>query len=335
MKRGYYSFVLLATAYGLSMFNGCLINSQALVVRYQGSFYFPQLAYHTGSEFGQTEVRGQKQFGEADYRELKKQFASDQSGNWVLLPPYPYNPIESLLFMQGRPPHSPSWQHWMGTDDRGRDIFARLAYGFRISMNFALLVTFFSYVLGIFTGAMLGYYGGRLDMYGQRLIEIWGAVPFLYTVIILSSIIIPNFYMLAVLLMAFGWMSISFYIRGEFYREKSKDYVAAARAIGERDSAIILKYILPNALTPIISFAPFAIVGEISSLAALDFLGFGLPAPTPSWGELLDQGREYMNSHWHLAVFPFLAIFFTLQLTVFIGEAVREAFDPKVFSRLR
>jgi microcin C transport system permease protein len=223
----------------------------------------------------------------------------------------------------------------MGTDNRGRDIFARLAYGFRISMNFALLVTAFSYVIGIATGAILGYYGGRIDMYGQRLIEIWNAVPFLYTVIILSSIIIPNFRMLAYLLTAFAWMGITFYIRGEFLREKAKDYVAAARAIGERDTTIMFRYILPNALTPVISFAPFAIVGEISSLAALDFLGFGLPAPTPSWGELLDQGREYMGSHWHLAVFPFLAIFLTLQLTVFIGEAVREAFDPKVFSRLR
>jgi len=316
------------------MFNGCLINSKALMVKYDGSYYFPQLAFHAGSEFGQTEVRGAKHFGEADYRELKKQFASEQGGNWVLLAPYPYNPIESLLFMEGRPPHPPSWEHWMGTDDRGRDIFARLAYGFRISMNFALLVTFCSYVLGIISGALLGYYSGRIDIYGQRLIEIWSAVPFLYTVIIISSIVIPHFYMLAGLLTAFGWMSISFYIRGEFLREKAKDYVAAARAIGERDTTIMLRYILPNSLTPIISFAPFAIVGEITSLVALDFLGFGLPPPTPSWGELLNQGREYIF-HWHLAVFPFLAMFITLQLTVFIGEAVREAFDPKVFSRLR
>lgn len=334
LKRGYYSFVILVGAYFVSLFNGCLINSKALLVKYDGSYYFPQLARHDGAEFGQTMVRGEKHFGEANYRELKKQFAKSNDGNWVLLAPYPYNPLESLLYLEGRPPHPPTWEHWMGTDDRGRDIFARLAYGFRISINFALFVTFCSYIIGTITGALLGFYGGRIDIYGQRLIEIWGAIPFLYTVIILSSIFMPNFYMLVFLLTAFGWMSISYYIRGEFYREKAKDYVAAARAIGERDSTIMLRYILPNSLTPIISFAPFAIVAEISSLVALDFLGFGLPAPTPSWGELLGQGRQYIF-HWHLTLFPFLAMFLTLQLTVFIGEAVREAFDPKVFSRLR
>lgn len=334
LKRGYYSFVVLTTLYVLSLLNPLLVNNKALVVRYEGRFFFPLFAFHEGQEFGQTEVRGEPHFGEADYRALQQQFADADEGNWALMPPYPYHPNESLLFTEGAPPHPPSREHWLGTDDRARDIFSRLAYGFRISMNFALFVTTLSYALGAVCGALLGYFGGRLDMYGQRFIEIWASVPFLYTVIILSSIFLPNFYMLAFLLTAFGWMGISFYLRGEFYREKSKDYVAAARVIGESDVVIILRHILPNSLTPIISFVPFAIVGNITALVALDFLGFGLPAPTPSWGELLHQGQEHIFE-WHLVVFPLLALFLTLQLTVFIGEAVREAFDPRVFSRLR
>jgi microcin C transport system permease protein len=173
-----------------------------------------------------------------------------------------------------------------------------------------------------------------LDTYGQRLIEIWSGIPFLYTVIIISSIFRPSFVMLAVLLTAFGWMRISFYVRGEFLREKAKVYVAAARVIGERDAAIMFKHVLPNALTPVISFAPFAIVHNITALVSLDFLGFGLPPPTASWGELIHQGTQHIFE-WHLVVFPLLAICVTLLLTVFVGEAVREAFDPKPYSRLR
>lgn len=252
----------------------------------------------------------------------------------MLLPPYPYHPNESLLYLPGSPPHPPSWDHWLGTDDRGRDIFARLVYGFRTSATFALFVTGLSYLLGVSAGAVLGYFGGRTDIVGQRLIEMWLGVPFLYSVIILSSIFRPNFYMLAVLLTLFHWMRISYYVRGEFFREKAKTYVAAARAIGESDLSIMFRHILPNALTPVISFAPFSLVGNISALVALDFLGFGLPPPTPSWGELIHQGTQNIFE-WHLVAFPLVAIFITLQLTVFIGEAVREAFDPKVFSRLR
>ncbi|MFV2065622.1 MAG: ABC transporter permease subunit [Pirellulales bacterium] len=334
LRRGYYSFLILIGFYALTMFNALLISNKALIVQYGGHYYFPVFSYHEGTRFGQTEVRGKRHYGETDYRALKDQFASEAEGNWVLLTPYPYSPNESLLYLPGSPPHGPSQRHWFGTDDRGRDILARLVYGFRISMNFALFVTILSYLSGTLCGAALGFFGGRLDIYGQRLIEVWASVPFLYTVIILSSMFRPNFYFLACLLTLFGWMGISFYVRGEFYREKAKDYVAAARSIGERDRAIMLRYILPNALTPIISFAPFAIVGNITALVALDYLGFGLPAPTPSWGELIHQGREHIFA-WHLVVFPLLAMFLTLQLTVFIGEALREAFDPKVFSRLR
>ena len=228
----------------------------------------------------------------------------------------------------------PTGMHLLGTDDRGRDVFARMVYGFRISMAFALIVTFFSYIIGISIGALLGYYGGWFDIVVQRIVEIWSAMPFLYTVMIFAAIMIPNFWMLVGILVLFGWMGMTYYIRAEFLREKSKDYVAAARAIGCTDSTIIFKHILPNALTPVISFAPFAIVANISSLVSLDFLGFGLPAPTSSWGELLGQGLANLTKPW-LILSPITAFFITLLLVSFIGEAIREAFDPKQYSRLR
>ena len=347
IRRGYYSFVLLLGTYVLSFFLPFIMNSRAIVVRYDGNFYFPaakSYLYDTfgygreliylWSEFNQTDDSGRIVQGEANYRKLKQQFRESNMGNFVLLPVIPNHPNESFLEQEGNPPYPPSAQHWLGTDDRGRDLLVRLAYGFRISMSFALVVTLFSYAVGIVIGAALGYFGRWVDIIGQRLVEIWGAVPFLYTVIILASIFTPSFLLLVSILAAFGWMQITYYLRGEFYREKSKDYVAAGIAIGESHATIILRYILPNALTPIITFAPFAIVVSISSLVSLDFLGFGLPAPTSSWGELLSQAKQDLQQ-WHLVLFPLTAMFLTLQLIVFIGEAFREAFDPKIFSRLR
>ena len=340
LKRGYYSFLILAVAYGISFLLPLLINNKALVVRYEGRFYFPLLRYYPASEFGQDA------FGEPNYRELARRFREQGGGNWAILPPDPYSPTESLLDLPGFPPHPPSREHLFGTDDRGRDIFARLAYGFNVSMTFALLVLVFSYAIGITVGAALGYFGGKLDILGQRVIEVWSSLPFLYTIIIISSIVVPiyipgrnlvlqpSFWLLIVILTVFDWMGITYYVRGEFYREKAKDYVGAAIAMGASDAVIMFKHILPNSLTSVVSFAPFLVVGNIAALVALDFLGFGLPAPTPSWGELISQGVENLTKWW-LVFFPLGAMFVTLLLIVFIGEAVREAFDPKEFSRLR
>ncbi|MDK9698631.1 MAG: ABC transporter permease subunit [bacterium] len=329
LKRGYYSFLILTTLYLLSFLLMFLVNNRALVVKYNGSLYFPIFTYHAASEFGQ------EGFGEAKYRALDRKFESDGSGNWVIMPIYPYDAIESLLDeFTDTPPHAPSREHWMGTDDRGRDVFARLAYGFRISVSFALLLIFIEYIIGISIGASLGFYGGKLDLFGQRLIELWSAVPGLYTLIILTSIFRPNFAMLVIFLAIFAWMGITYYIRGEFYREKAKDYVSAALAMGATDKQIIFRHILPNALTPVISFAPFAVVGGIGSLVALDYLGFGLPPPTPSWGQMAQVGLQNI-SKWWLVMFPLGALFVTLLLVVFIGEAVRNAFDPREYSRLR
>jgi microcin C transport system permease protein len=340
IKRGYYSFLILLCAYGISFLLPVLINNEALLVRYDGKFYFPLVRYYPASTFGQQRI------GEPDYRGVAQEFRQENKGNWAVMPPYPYSPTESLLDLPGSPPNPPSRQHIFGTDDRGRDIFARLAYGFNVSLSFALLVLVVSLAIGVSAGALLGYFGGKLDILGQRLIEIWSSLPFLYTIIIVSSIVVPiylpgrnlvlqpSFWLLILILTAFDWMGITYYVRGEFYREKTKDYVAAAISMGASDSSIIFKHILPNSLTPVVSFAPFMIVANISALVALDFLGFGLPAPTPSWGELIEQGVDNLTKWW-LVLFPLAAMFVTLLLIVFIGEAVREAFDPKEYSRLR
>jgi len=340
LKRGYYSFLILLVAYAISFILPILINNKALVVHYRGRFYFPIMSYYPASEFGMDAI------GEPDYRALKNRLSTEGGGNWLSMPPYPYSATESLLDLPGSPPHAPSRDHIFGTDDRARDVFARLAYGFNVSLTFALLVLGFSYIVGVFVGAMLGYFGGKLDILGQRLIEIWSSLPFLYTIIIISSIIVPiyipgrnlvaqpSFWLLIAILATFDWMGITYYVRGEFYREKAKDYVGAAISIGVPEWAIMFRHILPNALTPVVSFAPFAIVANIEALVALDFLGFGLPAPTPSWGELIGQGVNYLTDWW-LIFFPLGAVFITLLLIVFVGESIREAFDPKEFSRLR
>jgi len=340
LKRGYYSFLILIAAYIVSFILPILITNKALLVHYHGDYYSPILKYYPASQFGSDAI------GEPDYRELRAKFAAEKIGDWVLMAPYPYSATESLLDLPGSPPHRPSRDHIFGTDDRARDVFARLAYGFNVSLTFALLVLVSSYIVGVFVGAMLGYHGGKIDMFSQRIIEIWSSMPFLYTIIIISSIVVPtysagrsvltqsSFWLLIFILALFDWIGITYYVRGEFYREKAKDYVGAAIAMGVSEPLIMIKHILPNALTPVVSFAPFAIVANIEALVALDFLGFGLPAPTPSWGELIGQGTTNLRDWW-LIFFPLGALFVTLLLIVFIGEAVREAFDPKEYSRLR
>jgi microcin C transport system permease protein len=327
IKRGYYALIVITLLYLLSFGLEFIANNKAIVVRYNGQYYFPTFKYIPEEVFG-----GASQ-AEPDYRELKQRFQKADNGNFVLLPPIPYGPIESLLDLPGYPPHKPSWQHPLGTDDRGRDVLVRLLYGFRISMSFGLEVTSLSMLLGICIGALQGYYGGKFDITIQRLIEIWSTLPFLYIVIIVVSIFEPGYYWLVAILTLFKWMGMTYYIRGEFYREKSKEYALAAKALGARDMTIIFKHILPNSLIPVITLAPFSLVGNIFALTALDFLGFGLPAPTPSWGELMGQGLGNIYSYW-LSLSPIFALFFTLLLVTFIGEAVREAFDPKELNSL-
>lgn len=329
IKRGYYSFLIIIILYLLSFILPLFIGRSALMVKYDGKYFFPIFTYYDASEFNQSIS------GEANYRLLKKQFKEENSENWVLLPLYPFGPNENLLDeTEGNPPHPPSFEHLLGTDASGRDVLARIAYGFNVSISFALSVTLISFLIGIVVGALQGFFGGLVDILLHRFIEIWSTLPFFYVIIIVSSLIVPNFILLCIIITLFSWVGITFYIRGEFYREKSKDYVSAAVAMGSPNRKLIFRHILPNSLTPVISFAPFVIVGNIAALVSLDFLGFGLPPPTPSWGQLMEQGMANIE-YWWLVTFPLAVQFLTLIGIVFIGEAVREAFDPKPYSRLR
>ena len=329
LKRGYYSLILLLCIYGASFFLPLLINNRALIVKYNSEYYFPVFSgYVSGKTFNQDVP------GEARYRKLKQEFIKYNNGNWVLLPPYPYSPFEDITFEGNKMYEPPSRLHWMGTDNTGRDVFARLCYAFNISISFALLLTIINYIIGILIGGAMGYFGGKFDLIFQRLVEIWSNLPMLFVIIILSSIIKPSFYLLIGIYTLVNWISMTYLMRAEFYREKSKAYVAAALSMGQSEFKVMFKHILPNSLVPIITYFPFAVVAGISALVGLDFLGFGLAPPTPSWGQMLDVGLQNIRKWW-MVFAPVSAQFLTLLCIVFIGEGVREAFDPKVYSRLR
>ena len=272
------------------------------------------------------------------FRQLKTRLNDDSiNESFILMPLYPYSPKEVYVTkeqaLERNSLNSPSSQNWFGTDKAGRDVFARIMYGFNVSISFALVVTFFSYIIGVSIGASMGYFGAKFDLFGQRIIEVFGAIPFLYVMMIVSQMMEPSFFIFALLLVIIGgWIGISYYIRGEFYREKAKDYVSAAVSMGGSTYRIMFKHILPNALTPIITFAPFAVIGYISALVSLDYLGF-VPEQMITWGEILKQGNE--EKKWFLLIFPLAFMAMTLFMITFIGEAIREAFDPKVHSRLR
>ncbi len=274
-------------------------------------------------------------------RVLRSEIESGKAS--ILMPAFPYSPREQLLGLPGAPPHKPFQKGLpiLGTDEQGREIVSQLLYGFRICFAFALFVAFTGYAVGVLMGGAMGYYGGWFDIFAQRLIEIWSSIPFLFTMIIISSVIGPvsssvKFAILAFMLVGLGgWTGITYTVRGEFYRERSRDYVQAARALGVKDLKIMVRHILPNSLVPIVTFFPFAVVGFMSALVSLDFLGYGLPPGTPSWGALLRQGSENIVNYPHLVYIPVLAFAGTLFCVVMVGEAVREAFDPKKYARLR
>ncbi len=332
LRRGYYSFLILCFLYVVSFAFPLLINNRALIINYQGEWFFPALSgkFYPGELFGQSGVQR-----EVDYRNLEADFTERGVDGWVVMPPYTWDPYESDYENVIQPPSS---THLFGTDDTGRDVFARMCYGFNVSISFALLLTILVDILGVSIGALMGYYGGKFDLIVQRFIEIWQSIPSIFIIIIVATIIYPNFFLLVSLLTVFGWMGMTYFIRGEFYREKARDYVSAAISLGASDKQVIFKHILPNSLTPVIASFPFAIIGGISALVGLDYLGFGLPPPTPSWGQMVDVGLKNFSGgfeNWWLIIMPLAAMFVTLLLVTFIGESIREAFDPKVFSRLR
>ncbi|HPQ41141.1 MAG TPA: ABC transporter permease subunit, partial [bacterium] len=282
------------------------------------------------------ETYAQRRAEAASLRQLKTKLEAGWGA--IIMPPYPYSHQELLLDLPGTPPHQPFRKDGplLGTDFAGRDVLSQLLYGFRISFAFAIMVAFIGYSIGIVVGAAMGYFGGWFDIIVQRIIEIWSSIPFLFTLMIIASVINPNFWILALLLVLLrAWLGITYTVRGEFYREKARDYVQAVRAIGFGNRTIMLKHILPNALVPVVTFLPFGIVAYIGSLVSLDYLGFGLPPEVPSWGRLLNQGANNIVNHPHLVLIPVSAYAVTLFCVVMIGEAVREAFDPREFARLR
>ena len=327
IRRGYYSFIIFSALVLLSCFAELLVNSRALVVEYQGEWYFPTYgAVIPGNQLGLDYAY------ETNYRQLKKQL-DQQSNGFVIMPLIPYNPYETDLKNGEYPPFPPSFedQHYLGTDTIGRDVAARLIYGFRTAIFFSLILLVVSYFIGVSIGAAMGYYGGLFDLLFQRLIEIWSNIPFLYVIMIVSSIMIPNFFTLIAIILVFGWMQMSWYMRTATYKEKARDYVMAAKALGASDRRIIFYHILPNTISIIITFVPFSVAGGIIALTSLDYLGFGLPAPTPSWGELLSQGSSNLESEW-IVTSVITAMTVVLMMVTFIGEAIREAFDPKKYT---
>jgi microcin C transport system permease protein len=321
-RRGYISLWLFSILFVLSLFSEVLFNDKPLLVNYQDELYFPFLKSYPETAFG-----GDFET-EADYSDPYVRELITAGDNWVIDPiiQYSYNTINFRSELPN--PAPPSAQNLLGTDDRGRDVFTRLVYGFRLSVLFAFALTAIGVAIGILAGAVQGYFSGRLDLIMQRLIEVWASMPELYLLIIFASIFQPSIWLLIILLSLFGWMGLSDYVRAEFLRGRNMDYVRAARAMGLSDIAIMRHHLLPNSLTPVITFLPFRISGSILALTSLDFLGLGVPPTTPSLGELLAQGKENIEAWW-LSLSTFIVLVGTLMLLIFIGEALREALDTR------
>lgn len=319
-KRGYWSLWIFSILFILSLFAEFIANDRPILLTYKGDVYFPVLAAYPETTFG----------GEfettADYRDPFVQDLIRDAGGIMVWPliEYSYRTIN----LNRRATSPPSADNWLGTDDQGRDVAARLIYGFRISVLFGLTLTFFSSVIGVTAGAMQGYFGGWTDLLGQRFIEIWTSVPQLYLLIIIASIIEPNFWILLGILLLFSWVSLVGVVRAEFLRARNFEYVNAARAMGLGNGKIIFRHLLPNAMVATLTFMPFILNSSITTLTALDFLGFGLPPGSPSLGELLQQGKTNLQAPW-LGLTGFFSIAIMLSLLIFIGEAVRDAFDPR------
>lgn len=317
-RLSFYALIVLATLFFASLFAEMLANDRPLVLRFGGRTYWPVLVDYSPERFGQRDTFV------VDYRALTPNLGRQ---DWALWPPIPWSPFESDRSLASFPA-PPSDTHWLGTDDKGRDLLVRLIYGFRMSMLFALSVWLLSFAVGVLLGAVQGYFGGWIDFYGQRLTEIWSSVPIFFLILILIAIFTPNVVLLIVLYSLFGWPQIAQYQRAEFLALRRRDFVEAARALGASPWRIIFRHVLPNGLTPLLTFTPFTIAGGITGIAALDYLGFGVPPPTPSWGELLRQSLSHFSTAWWIAAFSVGSMFLVLLLLVFINEGVREAFDP-------
>ena len=321
-RLGYWSLVVFCTLVVLSLVAELVSNDRPYVVRFEGNTYFPMFKDYPEKTFGgdfETPT---------DYLDpyIRDRFAVP--GNWALYAPNTYGAGTLNYFAKSPNPSAPTRENWLGTDERGRDLVAQLLYGFRVSVLFALALTLTGTLLGILTGALQGFFGGRTDLAFQRVIEVWSAMPELYLLIIFSAVFAPSVGLLLVLLSLFGWMGLSDYVRAEFLRNRQLDYVRAARALGVSNWQIIWRHILPNSMTPVVTFLPFRMSGAILALTSLDFLGLGVPPGTPSLGELLAQGKNNIDAWW-ISISTFAVLVGTLMLLTFMGDALRDALDPR------
>jgi microcin C transport system permease protein len=320
-RRGFWSLWIFLAVFLVTLFAEFIANDRPVLVRFNGAWYYPVFV-----DYPETTFSGEFPTA-ADYRDPAVKKLIEAKG-WMLWPPVPFSYGTINYDLSGPAPSPPSRVNWLGTDDQGRDVLARLIYGFRISVLFGLTLTGLSSVVGVAAGAIQGYFGGLIDLGFQRFIEIWSGLPILYLLIIVASFIEPNFWWLLGLMLLFSWMSLVDVVRAEFLRARNFDYVRAARALGVSDRVIILRHVLPNATVATITFLPFILNGSITTLTSLDFLGFGLPPGSPSLGELLAQGKANLQAPW-LGLTAFFVLASMLSLLIFVGEAVRDAFDPR------
>ena len=320
-KRGFYSFWIFSFLFVVSIFADFIANDKPLLIKFDQEYYCPII-----NEYPETIFGGDFET-EADYRDPYVIKLIEDKG-WIIMPliPYTYNTIIRDLDVPA--PAPPSKKNWLGTDDQARDVLARLIYGFRISILFGFTLTFFSMIIGVSAGAIQGYFGGKIDLFFQRFMEIWSAIPTLYVLIILASIVQPNFWWLLMILLLFSWMGYVGVVRAEFLRARNLDYVRAAKALGVSNQTIMFRHLLPNATVATITFLPFSLSASVTALSGLDFLGFGLPPGSASLGEMVNQGRNNLQAPW-LGLTSFFTLGLMLGLLVFVGEAIRDSLDPR------
>ncbi|MGF6590193.1 ABC transporter permease [Pseudomonas sp. 2835] len=321
-RRGWVSLWLFALLLLVSLGAELVANDKPLLLSYQGQLYYPAFKRYSEQQFG-----GQLPF-QPDYRSQYVRQLIEGQGGWMLFAPVPFSADTPNYDLLVPAPSPPSAVNWLGTDDQSRDVLARVLYGTRVSILFALALTLISTLIGIAAGALQGYHGGWVDLIGQRLLEVWSGLPVLYLLIILSGFVEPNFWWLLGIMALFSWLALVDVVRAEFLRGRNLEYVLAARTLGLPDRWVILRHILPNAMNATLTYLPFILTGAITTLTALDFLGFGMPAGSASLGELVTQGKQHLQAPW-LGFTAFFALALILSLLVFIGDALREAFDPR------
>src|SRR5580700_10578956 len=347
-RRGYWALWIFLVLFVLSLFAECIANDKPFLIEYDGHFYFPSVFNYTQATFGVTDELSESS---PDYRDPYLQKLIADKGGAIVWPPIHYSYDTHNLDLPTPAPSKPTWMlteqecqsvverkglggcrdleyNWLGTDDQGFDVVARMIYGFRVSVLFGLILTLVSSVIGVAAGAVQGYFGGWIDLLFQRFIEIWTSVPDLYLLLIISSVLVPGFFVLLGILLLFSWVSLVGLVRAEFLRGRNFEYIQAARALGVSNRVIMFRHLLPNAMVATLTFLPFIMSSSVMTLTALDFLGFGLPPGSPSLGELLSQGKANVQAPW-LGLTGFFTVALMLSLLIFVGEAVRDAFDPR------